>query len=810
MRKALCTIILTFYVLSVIAQGFKFRLTGDPVDTVGWVCGPQSSVDGADFVLTRPVGNQAGYIYYRTPQNLTSCAQFSVSFEFKITNSSNPTADGITFWYISNPPTGFTLGAGIGLPNNPNGLLLILDSYNNDAVVDNPLVSLRRLDGTSNYQEGSPTGQLAPDLKDQKFITDGNWHTCLLVYDFGKVTVSFDGNPPVMTGNATLNLNGYFGFSSGTGSAWARHAIRNVLVQGAPEPMPPVGEDQVYCAGETPRALTASGSNLRWFSSATGGNPLPQAPTPATDVPGTYYWYVSQEVLHCSLESTRDTVVVTVHPRPQPPLIDVPQYCSGQEPAALTVPPGRKVLWYETETGGIGNSSAPVISTDRPDTFRWYVTQISEAGCESDRVAVAVGVAQSPILDFNYEWGYGCGQDTVHFNNLSAYSGNYLWNFGDDLTDTVRHPSHVYHQQGRYTVTLNAGNAFCSQSLTRFLDVHHPLEALFTTPDSIVCEGAEVPFLNQSTGLTFNNIAPTYSWDFGDGQASEVQHPVHQFKHPGVYKVRLVVTDFVPCRDTAYYLIRVDSLPRLSIIWNDTSVCAGVPVKFKGKYSREGLQRAAWNFGDGPDLVNDQDTMTHAYDRPGTYKVSLAGLYRVCSGLSDSITVRVKPLPQLQLSGDAALCLQGQALVLSDEINKGNARATWLWSTGATTSSLEVRHPGIYKGSVTIDQCTTTDIVYVGKDCYVDIPNAFTPNGDGVNDYFFPRQFLSRGGQGLTIVVYNRWGQKVFESHELKGRGWDGCFNGKEQAEGVYIYEIRLLLYPGKTETYRGNVTLIR
>src|SRR5690606_3506387 len=117
--------------------------------------------------LTSSLTSQTGYIYYNTPQNLANCSQFTVSFDFRISNSSNPTADGITFFYITNPPSGFITGGGIGLPSNPNGLVTILDTYNNDNISNNPLVSLRRFTGVGNYVEGSATGQLAPDVGNQ-------------------------------------------------------------------------------------------------------------------------------------------------------------------------------------------------------------------------------------------------------------------------------------------------------------------------------------------------------------------------------------------------------------------------------------------------------------------------------------------------------------------------------------------------------------------------------------------------------------------------------------------------------------------
>jgi gliding motility-associated-like protein len=79
-----------------------------------------------------------------------------------------------------------------------------------------------------------------------------------------------------------------------------------------------------------------------------------------------------------------------------------------------------------------------------------------------------------------------------------------------------------------------------------------------------------------------------------------------------------------------------------------------------------------------------------------------------------------------------------------------------------------------------------------------------------VNDYFFPRQFLSSGVIAFKMAVYNRWGQKIYETDNINGRGWDGKFNSKDQPEGVYVYIIDVTMKNYRQEHYTGNVTLLR
>lgn len=795
------------------SQGFNFDLTGNPVDTTGWNMSDDSYIDNDQIVLTDAVGTQAGYIYYRQAQNLANCSQFTVKFDFKISNSSTPPADGIAFWYISNPPTNFVPGGGIGLPSDPNGLLLIFDTYNNNGFPDdNPLISLRRLNGTSDYVEGSTTGQLTTDLTSQSFLTDGTWHTCVLKYFFGTVTVSFDGNPPVMTGTTTLNINGYFGFSAGTGASWSQHAIKNVTISGAPEPDPPLVDTVSYCQYEIADSLKAQpDSNLLWYNTAVGGLPLPGAPTPSTDVPGTYTWYVSQEVPGCDIESNRAPVVVVVHPLPAPPVVTVPDYCSGQVGMAIQNPGGGVIKWYENATGGTGSGLPPVVNTDSAGMVRWYVTQTDIFGCESPRDSVDILIHQSPLVNFDFTVGLACAGDTVHFQNESQFSDSYLWNFGTaNLTDTSTNTQFLYTNPGSYFVTLVAKNAFCKDSLVRQISLGHPINATFTVSADTICQGTKVDFTNHSIVTTINGIAPDFQWDFGDGSASNLESPSYTFPHTGVFPVRLIVNNGIPCYDTMIHVINVDSISGLYVSVSDTPICKGDKIEFKAKYSDIGMMSSTWNFGDSPDSVFNLNPVSHAYDQAGIYTVSLQNDYRVCPDTAVSFQIRVNDLPYINIGADTSLCLDGDPYVLKDALNENNPAASWLWNTGEETSSITIHHPGHYWAKVTINNCSITDEINIDKDCYIDVPNSFTPNGDGTNDYFLPRQLLSEGVVGFHMSIFNRWGEKVFETTSRNGRGWDGRLNDKDQPVGVYIYMIDVIYKNGRTESYKGNLTLLR
>jgi gliding motility-associated-like protein len=88
------------------------------------------------------------------------------------------------------------------------------------------------------------------------------------------------------------------------------------------------------------------------------------------------------------------------------------------------------------------------------------------------------------------------------------------------------------------------------------------------------------------------------------------------------------------------------------------------------------------------------------------------------------------------------------------------------------------------------------------------VPNAFSPNGDGLYDNFGPIGNIF-GVSDYKLVIYNRWGEKVFESHDQK-MGWDGTYKGAPQDMDAYIYTVSATLIDGEKVALKGNITLLR
>ncbi|HEX5553881.1 MAG TPA: gliding motility-associated C-terminal domain-containing protein [Chitinophagaceae bacterium] len=186
----------------------------------------------------------------------------------------------------------------------------------------------------------------------------------------------------------------------------------------------------------------------------------------------------------------------------------------------------------------------------------------------------------------------------------------------------------------------------------------------------------------------------------------------------------------------------------------------------------------------------------------GTFRMLLPSATS-CDTLA-TYQVSIKKPPDIALGKDTCL-VAGQSVLL----NPGRGYPHYRWQNGATDSTQEVSLPGTYWVRASNKCGTTADSIRVSTGCapVIFIPNAFTPNGDGVNDVF--RILNTHGQQLITFNVYDRSGLEMFHTTRITG-GWDGTFKGQSQQMGAYIYLIKLINLAGARKIYKGTVLLIR
>lgn len=395
----------------------------------------------------------------------------------------------------------------------------------------------------------------------------------------------------------------------------------------------------------------------------------------------------------------------------------------------------------------------------------------------------------------------------VQVNNPSAHN-SFLWQPSAGLASPNGQDEITVNPtiNATYSITVwDTIPGFCGYSITDTIHIDYKPRILdILNQDTLVCQGTQIPiFVNGTPGYTYQWLPVTGVTNPTD------QNPVITASQSDVYTV---TASYPGCADTSQSItINADMPVGASFTNQPDSICTGESITFIPQADSTTFN-LHWQFGDGTEMTSPNENIHHAYDHSGTLPVVLSATFRACPDTLFTDTVYVYALPKVYLGPDSGLCLDGAPIIIRNQTPPSSVTYHSLWNTGDTTEDLKVVHPGIYSLTVSSEPlgCSTTESIIINKDCYIDIPNAFTPNGDGENDYFFPRQLLSKKITRFNMQIFNRWGQVIFETTNTAGRGWDGRFNGKNQPMGVYIYLIDAEIDGHLREHYQGNVTLVR
>lgn len=401
-----------------------------------------------------------------------------------------------------------------------------------------------------------------------------------------------------------------------------------------------------------------------------------------------------------------------------------------------------------------------------------------------------------------------CEDFTVNFDNLSTGADDYLWNFGDGTTSDAFEITHTYADTGTYTVTLIANPGFvCADTATIQVLIYNIVTADF---DYVAgCSNASVMFIDQSVSTSAGDIVE-WNWDFGDGGSSTASDPDYLYAAGGSYLVSLFVETEKGCNSTIVQTVNVLSGPESEFDFDD--VCQNEAAEFDNLTTipaGASISSYLWNFGDGS--TSSAENPSHNYDAPGTYTVTLISTAN--NGCKDTITydIEIGILPEAYAGPDDTVTY------LDYYTLQGEGIGTYSWFPSTLVSdpfsaTPEIRPPLTVTYTLTVtspDGCVESDdvTIYVLDITVIDIPNAFSPNGDGINDELL---LLYHSVESLEVfAIYNRWGQELFSTTDVS-QGWDGTFNGKEQEMGSYVYVIRARNLDGSQIDKQGSVLLVR
>lgn len=239
------------------------------------------------------------------------------------------------------------------------------------------------------------------------------------------------------------------------------------------------------------------------------------------------------------------------------------------------------------------------------------------------------------------------------------------------------------------------------------------------------------------------------------------------------------------------------NFPREYFLGNDLQYCNKIDTFLTVNFP--GTKNVVWN--------NEVNSPKFHLTAPGTIKASWLNSNNCPE--SDSIIVKLFPNPNLNLGPDTVLCVSEKPI-----LDAGPGMQSYFWHNGSREQTVLARDSGLYWVEVKDwIGCKSRDSVLINKKknlfpSDIFMPNAFTPNGDELNDLYPMNQFKVKGSL-YTIKLYNRWGEKLvdFTSPDMN---WDGTINGIPAPEGVYVYYVNWIGCDNYMRTLTGDFTLLR
>ncbi len=449
-----------------------------------------------------------------------------------------------------------------------------------------------------------------------------------------------------------------------------------------------------------------------------------------------------------------DAVLVTFS---APPLVDLGpdvQVCAGAAVGLDATVPGATYLWQDGSTN----------PTYAATTSGLFGVVVELNGCTASD-SVAVDVIPLPTVELGPDTGLCDGATLLLAPSLGSASA--LWSTGDTQpTITVNAP-------GSYWITATDGGCTASDTVTvTYID----LDAVDLGPDATLCPGGTV---------TFSVNAPGASVLWSDGSAGSSLTT----GSPGVVVVTVTLGG---CSRSDAALVTVISLPQ-DALGDDVVLCPGDTLVLTAP---PGLVGPAWSDGTMGPILNAWS--------PDDY--TLSGTYQGCP-YTETVVLSVQPEPGLELGGDRQVC-EGQQ-VLVEAVTGGEV----VWSTGQVGGALATNVPGIYWAAVEWACGTVSDtvsVVLVECGPFIHVPNAFTPDGDGINEVFTP--VIEGTLEMARLDLFDRWGELIL-TLELPDMRWDGTLGGTPAPDGVYpwVLTYKALTVDGVRQQRRmGHVTLLR
>ena len=580
----------------------------------------------------------------------------------------------------------------------------------------------------------------------------------------------------------------------------------NVTISVLQSPTVTVSGTTTMCSG-TNGVLTAipsiAGGTPNWSSIPAGIYPSTLSITVSPTITTTYT--VNYLALNGCI-SPNVSATISVIPTP---VITAPStgICTGGQTTITATPNllGGTYIWSPLPAGQVNGPSIQV----SPAATTNYDIVYALNGCASIPVTVQVTVTDQPTVSVaDIGICTGATGTMVAVPSSTAGVGTYTWSPSwttsavDDETFDVSPP-----QTSPISVVYTLNNC-PSSPVTAFVTVTNAPTLSFTGTN--LCAG--------STGtLTAVPSFPggTFEWENGDITAS-IQIT------PNVDTTYYVDYNLNGCIVTGTANVTVNEVPNVTFIATVTEGCAPLTVNLVN--TTASTNNCTWDLGNGG-IINQCGTLSYTFMNAGCYDISLTA--DSPNGCSNTLTIDdlvcVYPQPIASFNTTTEVISSDNPTLNVTNTSVGAVNYTWNYGNGVTETSVFQPEDITYTGDIETEYIitliaisengcidSTYRVIKVSDELLIFAPNTFIPDGDGLNDTWFPLITAGMEENTYELIIVNRWGEIMFQTQDIT-TGWDGTYQGRDCQDGVYSFNIRFRsTFDKQNKNITGHINLLR
>jgi gliding motility-associated-like protein len=551
-----------------------------------------------------------------------------------------------------------------------------------------------------------------------------------------------------------------------------------------------LGDDLYICKGDTTQlSLSTSGSLLSWSASSHLSDSTSMSPLAFPPV--TTQFIAKAGDMYCSNQDTLTVFVEQIIPEP---LFQSVETCKGKNVQLQNLSLLEQSASFEWTVDG------QLLSQAQHFTHQFNNEGVYKAALrityDSSQCAASyvdsIQVRALPIIDIDNALSV-CEGDSVTLSAVSGLSYNWGAGFTSDTSFTF-----LPHQST--TLGVIARDLFGCESSEHIQLTVKDLPVLEVVAAVDVCEGAAVHLSAKGNG--------NFVWGAGLSFGNE-----YSFFPDETQLIDVTLEGGNTCVSKDSVLVNLHKKPQLSIALPSVRCVEDSMLLKSITHSEDEVVQWEWKIDDKK--IQGEDVIL-SFKEAGTYDLQLKAVtgYACVASISLPNVLKVHEKPMV----DFYYLTQEELTDIDNEIqlhSQSEGAVAWEWQIGEDV--LHDENPtyafdsaGVYSISLSVwnEHACAKEIskeISVEQDYTLYVPNAFTPNGDGVEDVFYAKGY---GVENFEMTVFDRWGGSLFVSRDIHN-GWDGTISGKIAAKGVYNYKIRTEDARGKIRNYYGEINLI-